>query len=65
MLFDLLVLDVIFMILASNIKMFRNIVQIRGFFSGKILTIDVLKKEKIENHLEEISKRLHYLQNES
>jgi len=48
MLLDLLVLDFIFMILATNVKSFRNLVQLRGFFSGKIITLDVLKKERIQ-----------------
>lgn len=60
-LIDLLIIDVVFMVLAVNIRSVRNLVQLRGFFSGKIVTLEVLKKEKVQSHLETVKKRLYYL----
>ncbi|EAR89451.2 EGF-like domain protein (macronuclear) [Tetrahymena thermophila SB210] len=61
-LLDILILDMIFMALSIKVKYIRNLVQVRGFFSGKIITLDELKKEKIQVHIDNIQKRLKQIQ---
>ncbi|KAL4502475.1 hypothetical protein ABPG72_012062 [Tetrahymena utriculariae] len=63
-LLDVLILDMIFMALSIKVKYIRNLVQIRGFFSGKIITLDELKKEKIQVHIENIQKKLKQIQDQ-
>ncbi|KAL4470382.1 hypothetical protein ABPG74_011993 [Tetrahymena malaccensis] len=61
-LLDILILDMIFMALSIKVKYIRNLVQIRGFFSGKIITLDELKKEKIQIHIENIQRKIKQIQ---